>query len=586
MKFIDKFKRIRATSANYPLSPKPPTKIQITIWGVLVVLTLSLSLIKFNTFQLGTYIDDANYVILAKSFVSSHYYGLINEPIQDKQAQFPFGFPLLLSVSELIFPGNLEVMKFFSLVATLINLSILFWGWRLLSHMDSYWMGVAVSGLYGLFPLVIQHSTMVMSEAVFLMFTLLALLLTERAARGEEKRWWSVVMAVVLFFVLFTRTIGVVFIISIFAYLLFLRGLHFGKQLVFTTACLIILIGVIIWASPLTSSDLLPAEYFHTRSANIITKLSSIISPVLKPNGLSDAGVSDPLSANVDPTIQITSTANQDSLNVRTLLLGIEYHFSSDLRKIILPIGEGKDLQIANIFSTRDFLSIFGWLITILIFLGGFTLLARNKLSIFILSAFLYLAAIMLWVWDGPRLLYPILPQMQFCFIMGMGWLFSIIASTIHMPNVNQKSNLFLIALVIFLGSVSIYKSLRIDDSQLHAGDVQSRTDWLKVNTNKTASIMTEYPEVDYIYSSRKTIQYPALNQITSSDALEGYLVTNHVNYVLVAPQIIWSPVYSPRYSERVNSILPFIEDLTRKNELTMVYASKQNRIKVYKRPN
>lgn len=586
MKFIDIIKNIRATSANYPLSPKPPTKFQITIWGVLVVLTLSLSLIKFNTFQLGTYIDDANYVILAESFVSSPYYGLINEPIQDKQAQFPFGFPLLLSVSKLIFPGNLEVMKFFSLVATLINLSILFWGWRLLSHMDSYWMGVAVSGLYGLFPLVIQHSTMVMSEAVFLMFTLLALLLTERAARGEEKWWWSVVMAVVLFFVLFTRTIGIVFIISIFAYLLFVRGLHFGKQLVFTIACFVILTGLIIWLSPLSSSDLLPAEYFHTRSANIITKLSSIFSPVLKPNGLSDTGLSGPLSANADPTNQNASTANQDSLNVRTLLLGIEYHFSSDLRKIIVPIGEGKDLQIANSVSVLDLLNIFGWLISILIFLGFFTLLARNKLSIFVLSAFLYLAALMLWVWDGPRLLYPILPQMQFCFIMGMGWVFSVIASPIHLPNVNQKSNLFMIVAVILLGSVSFYKSLRIDDSRLHAGDVQSRTDWLTVNTDTTASIMTEYPEVDYIYSGRKTIQYPALNQVSSPDALEAYLVTNHVNYVLVAPQIIWLPVYSPRYSERVNSVLPFIEDLTRKNELTMVYASKQNLIRIYKRPN
>ena len=581
-------KNFKETCASYSHTLKTPTTLQISIWGVFLVVTLALALFKFNTFQLGTYIDDANYVTLAKSFVSSPYYGLINEPIQNKQSQFPFGFPLLLSLSAYLFPGNLEVMKVYSLIATLINISILFWGWRLLSHMDSYWMGLIVAGLYAVFPLVIQQSTMVMSEPVFLTFYLLALILTEQASRSEEKPWWVFGMSAVVFFLMFTRTIGVVLIISIFAYLLFVRGWRFWKQLTTVIAGVVILTSLILWLTPVTPADLLPAEYFRSGNASVIKKLSSIFSPVLRPAGASNVNnENDPLSGNNNSTPQTGQNQNTtDTLNIRTFLLGIDYHFSEDLRQVILPIGLGKSTTLNNFLTVRDLLKYFGYLISGLVFIGVISLFARKKLSIFILSALLYLAVIMLWVWNGPRLLYPILPQMQFCFIIGIAWVIPIFTPSSRLPFVNNWSNLILAAVVILLGSTSIYKSLRIDDSRIHAGDVQARTDWLRTNVDATASIMSEYPEVDYIYTNRKTIQYPLLNQISSTDALEAYLETYQVDYILVAPQISWQLAYSPSYSDRTDAILPFIEDLTKMNKLTLVYGSEQNLIRVYMRLN
>jgi hypothetical protein len=582
------FKNFETLCASYSLTAKAPTKIQIAIFGMLLVLTLTLSLINFNKFQLGTFIDDADYVILAKSFVSSQYYGMFNEPIQDKQSQFPFGFPLLLSVGALLFPGNLEVMKVYSLIATLINIFILFWGWRLLSHMDSYWMGLLVAGLYAVFPLVIQQATMVMSEAVFLTFFLLALILTEQASRKEEKRWWVIAMTVVIFFLAFTRTIGVIFILSLLAYLLFIRGLSFWKQLIALIIGVIILTSLVIWLTPLTPTDLLPEEYFRRKDSSIITKLSTIFSPVLKSNDVSannSYGNSKP--DNNSTTSQIGQNGNAvDALNLRTFIRGIDYHFSEDLRQAILPIGLGQGIKLTDFLTLREFLRYFGYLISSLVCLGIVRLLALKRMSIFILSAFPYLVAIMFWVWNGPRLLYPILPQMQFCFIIGMGWFFSIVTSTLHIPFVNNKTNLFLVTAIIILGSVSMYKSLRIDDSRIHAGDMQIRTDWLRVNIDNTATIMTEYPEVDYIYSGRKTIRYPYLYQISSSDDLETYLERNQVNYILVAPKIIWLPTYSPLFSDWTNQLLPYFDDLAKKNKLALVYESSGNLIRVYKRPN
>jgi MFS family permease len=583
------FKNFQTAHAkSYSLTPKTPTKFQITILGMLLVTTLTLSLINFNKFQVGTYIDDADYVILAESFVSSPYYGYFNEPIQDKQSQFPFGFPLLLSVGAFLFPGNLEVMKVFSLIATLINISILFWGWRLLSHMDSYWMGLIVAGLYAVFPLVIQQSTMIMSEAIFFTFYLLALILTEQAARKEEKSWWAIAMITVIFFLGFTRTIGVVFIFSLIVYLLFIRGLSFWRQLITLITGVVILTSLIIWLTPVTTADLLPTEYFRRRDASLLTKLSTIFSPVSRANDVSiNNSENNPQPAD-NNTVQQTGQNENEAVtpNLKAFFLGINYHIAQDIRQIILPIGMGKGKKLTNFLTTQDFLMYFGYLISGLVFFGIARLFALKKLSIFVLSAFPYLAAIMLWVWHGPRLLYPIFPQMQFCFFMGLGWVTSILVSTFRFKFLNNISTLILVIVSILIGSVSIYKSLRIDDSRIHAGDVQARTDWLRANVGNTANIMTEYPEVDYIYSGRRTIRYPYLYQVPSSDALETYLTRNQVNYILVAPKIDWLPAYSPSLSDWTNHLLPYVKDLANKKKLDLVFVSSDNLIRVYKRPN
>lgn len=584
----ESFNFIKATYTSYPRTPRTPTRIQIAIWGALLIATLVLSLIKFNTFQVGTYIDDANYVILGESFTSSTYYGLFNEPIQYRQSQFPFGFPLLLSVSSFMFPGNLDAMKAYSLIATLVNISILFWGWRLLSHMDSYGMGLVVAGLYSVFPLVIQQSTMVMSEPVFLTFYLLALVLTEQASRRGEKLWWVIGMSVVIFFLAFTRTIGVVLIFGMFAYLLLVRGWRFWKQILSVIAGVVILTSFIIWLTPVTPTDLLPAEYFQSKNANVIKKFSSIFSPVLRPESASNVNPeNDPLQGNTDATSQISPNQNAtDTLNIKTYVQSLDYHFSEDLRQVILPIGLGRSTPLSRFLSLQVLLKILGYLVSVLVFIGLIVLFARKKLSIFILSAFLYLAVIMLWVWVGPRLLYPILPQMQFCFIIGVAWIISSFTPSWRLPYVSNWSNLLLAGVIILLGFASIYKSIRIDDSQIHAGDVQARTDWLRANVGATARIMSEYPEVDYIYSNRNMVEYPSINQISSSNALESFLARNHANYILVAPQISWQLAYSSSYSERTKAILPYIEDLTKMNKLSLIYSSDQNLIKVYKRLN
>ena len=95
-KYLSNFK---IAASNYVIERGHPTRIQILLWGGIVALTLSLSLINYDSFQIGAYNDDANYVILARTILNSNEYG-INLSGTDQsitQFQFPFGYPLLLS---------------------------------------------------------------------------------------------------------------------------------------------------------------------------------------------------------------------------------------------------------------------------------------------------------------------------------------------------------------------------------------------------------------------------------------------------------------------------------------------------------
>src|SRR5581483_3816510 len=208
-----------------------PSGLQIALWVCVLLASLVLFFYKYSEFQIGAYHDDATYIVLAQSLVHSDTYGLIDRPGEPGSTQFPFGFPLLLSPIVRLFPDNLDALRSISFLATLINISLLFWGWHLFSRRRSYWWGLAIAALFGLSPLVVDESRMVMSEPVFLTFCLVALLLAEQAVQHRESAAWTLWMGISLFFVLFIRTIGFTLVIPIFAYLFWKRGLSFLKSL-------------------------------------------------------------------------------------------------------------------------------------------------------------------------------------------------------------------------------------------------------------------------------------------------------------------------------------------------------------------
>ena len=148
---------------------------------------LGLMIYNLPKFQVGAHYDDAAYITLARSFLHGEGYGLINFPGAPRIANYPFGYPLALSLIAAFSPNELAAYKYVSVVATLINASLLFWGWRLLSRSLSHWWALAVSLLYLFSPVTIDLSGRVMSEPLFLTFYLLAMLIAEWGCNSSNK---------------------------------------------------------------------------------------------------------------------------------------------------------------------------------------------------------------------------------------------------------------------------------------------------------------------------------------------------------------------------------------------------------------
>ncbi len=551
-----------------------PNRTQIAIWVALLVVTIFVSLKDYGSYQFGTHFDDSRYVILARSLVYSNQYGMINNPGQPLPGKYPFGYPLLLVPSIVLFPANLDALKIPSLIATLMNIAILFWGWRWFSKSKSYWWAIGIAGLYGLSPMTIEHTRRVMSEPVFTTFCLLAIALAEQAAHRKQNRWWTLSMGTVLMFAIFSRTIGIVLMATILGYLLLIRGRAFCKELGLALAQIAILLGLIVLITPVQLRDLLPSEYLSDNSARLL------VLPFTGSGSITPEIDNSPVAA-IQPAP--STNWNQKVNLVRNLLIvAIKQHIGMDIRSVALPIGGGeREQELADAAGIPALPSIFGILIFVLVSFGLIRFFTQESPSLFVSFAVVYFAAILFWDWNDTRLLYPIQPQIHLGLLSGLdGIVFFATSGIKRIFSRTKVRTLVFATLVVMLMAGSTYKSMLLDDSRLHAGDIEIRSNWLRANSALSDIIMTEAPETDNLYSGRKTLPYPA--SVSSLRALEDYLVEHRVNYILVASQIEWQTVYRPEYSGATTDLLPFLLELSSEKRIKLVYSSDQDLIKVF----
>ena len=202
--------------------------------------------------------------------------------------------------------------------------------------------------------------------------------------------------------------------------------------------------------------------------------------------------------------------------------------------------------------------------------------------TIFILFGVGYLAVILIWVWEGPRLLYPILPQLQYGLLIGTSVFLSWVVSLFSKSQTRSFQRGVLIVGVIILILANIIDAWPRDDSLLHVGNLANRTVWIDNNTSTEDIVMTESPEVDYLYSGRKTVPYPEL--VNDPANLLAYMDSLGVEYILIAPQIFWLEDRSdPFYSWTTNQILPTLGKMVSQNQMEVVYTNPSNMIEVYK---
>ncbi len=132
---------------------------------------------------------------------------------------------------------------------------------------------------------------------------------------------------------------------------------------------------------------------------------------------------------------------------------------------------------------------------------------------------------------------------------------------------------------VALLAVLSVRKSVLLPDSRLHAGDMQARSSWLAANSARSDTLMSEAPAVDSAYTNRKTVGYPG--GCPSPGELTGYLMANEVDYVLVAPQILWQEQYMPILSGQTQCVLNALVSLQTEGRAEPVFGSTGNHLQI-----
>ncbi len=495
-----------------PSSLTRPTRIQIALWVVLVASMLSVIASDWRApAVLG--VDGSHYAVLAESLIQSPVYGLISRAPGPGGATllsspFPWGYPLVLAPLTFWLPGRFDVLSLPSLLATLANAAMIFWGWRLLTR-GSYWWGLAVCGLYCLSPLTIEHASRVFSEAVFTSFLLAGTLSIEYAVRrlpGRLPLWWQPLASALLVMMVFTRTAGWALLAGLAVYVAIRRRRAGLRQMALLAVWMAGWTMLVVWLTPVGARDLIPNRY------------------ALQWQGI------------VEGSNRSINDADLPYTQVLLRLAGRRLY--RDIPSAIAPglASEYTHLLLAP-WGLGGWLRALGWAISLILVLGFARWLRREGASAFLLAAAPYLLLLMGWRALGPRLFYPVQPQLFYALllgvetvVLGLGAAFGVLRRP------RARSGIIAAAVVVLLGGYTAISALAPQNAS-YVQALESRRHWFLTNTPPTAIVMSLQPEVNYLYSQRRGLPYPRALAAFTPDRFAAYLSDADVDYLLVERQ-------------------------------------------------
>lgn len=191
--------------------------------------TLAIYLLRLDR-VVGLIVDDAWYVLLAKALATGQGYTLINSPTPNITPFYPPAFPALLSIFYRLwpeFPANVLLLKSVS-IAAMIGAGFCsfhyFHRYRALPIASAFPLALATA----IYPaLVFLATSSVMSECVFLLAQLSAIVLIEKAVSRDASgatapsAWLHVAAGGVLAsFAFLTRSVGAAVLVGSLIYLL------------------------------------------------------------------------------------------------------------------------------------------------------------------------------------------------------------------------------------------------------------------------------------------------------------------------------------------------------------------------------
>ncbi len=220
---IDKNISIETSDQTHNARWRPwvvPALLTILLWLFFTIYLLRLDQV------IGMVVDDAWYVLLAKSLATGEGYQMINAPTPGIRPIVPPVFPALLAVFWSLwpdFPANLWLLKSVSIMAMLgVGLIAILYFKRNRGLPLYLALGIAVATV-SYPPLVFHATSTVLSECVFMFLQLSAIVVIEQCARQKKRNaWWrhAALGGTLASLAFLTRSAGVGLLIASILYLL------------------------------------------------------------------------------------------------------------------------------------------------------------------------------------------------------------------------------------------------------------------------------------------------------------------------------------------------------------------------------
>jgi hypothetical protein len=385
---------------------------------------------------------------------------------------------------------------------------------------------------------------MVMSEPAFLTWCLLSILLAQSISPRPGLRW-VLLMSMALILTVYTRSIGIVLLPAILAYWALSRRKQVWKHTLALILCSVGLLLAIVAATPLEAHNLLPFRYTGKFLESLEPGRRSVEAPLPE-----------------------------------RLVASSKEYVQEHLRLAILPVGSRSGLLAQR--SELDFVyGLVGVSLGATILIGYIAFLRREGASVVGLFVPLYLAAIALWLVRLPRFLYPVLPFLLLWLLIGVSQLTSFAARFGAGGRLAAASRRYApVSVAVLLVLLCIWKSSIVADSRLHTGDLARRTEWIRDNAEPTAILMTEYPEIDFLYGGRQVVPYV---EASSPAELKSVLDEYRVAYITVAPTLQWETEYQPSLSPAALRLTRLLDELVADGSLRDLHASSEDLIRVFK---
>jgi hypothetical protein len=434
--------------------------------------------------------DNAGYMILAESLASGQGYRDIYLPGAPPHAQYPPLYPSVLAVVR-GFGGGLIAFKMLSVVFTALSVAVAF----LLARRRLGWPGaLAMAAPFAVNPVLLYYSHWVLSEAPFVLLTLLALWVAERME--DSPRWLALSVAAALFAYL-TRAAGLPMLVALLAALAWRRE---WRRLAAVGAAVLAVVGGWWYWGQVAASE----------SARVYSRNLLLVDPYRPELGY------------VGPGGLLARTIE----NIRLYTIEV-------LPQSLAGPGPGGGLSLLAMLA--------GLLVVVLAAVAWVRGIRRGRpLELFV--AF-YAGLIFLWpaVWTDRRFLLPLLPVLlllaaegavwcfEFLRARRPGWALPVIGALLVLMTVpdNVRSVGF---------SQRCMRYYRLGDSLACYPPAwrafAEAAYWVRDNTEQDAVVINRKPRLFYYFSGRRGDVYPFT---TDEAAMLDFLDRTGADYVVVA---------------------------------------------------